>query len=426
MGIKVYNALSDKKIQSLKPKAKAYKVTDGEGLYIQVAPNGSKLWYLSFRLNDKRDRMAYGQYPVIGLADARDKRLEDRKLIAQGIHPRQQRQELEQKQNAASQLTNPNSVHNVFKRWHEANMVRWNEKSADVVERRFIKYVFPDIAHLDVSKVKPKHIKNILTAMEAAKVHDVAERIKQYLTSLFRFAVYEEVIEVNPAGDLRGILVNKKKKHYPYLPPEALPDFFCRLQAYESRASRITILAMRLYMHTFLRNSELRLGRFSEIDWERRYWKIPGDRMKMKKPHYVPLSTQALVMLAELQSLAGKTPWIFPGTQNIEQPMSDGTTNKALRLMGYDTKTEVTTHGFRTTASSILNESGLWHPDAIERQLAHEEKNEVRGTYNNATHLRQRVKMMQWWGDYLEGIENGSIDPMDILLGEENVFEIAA
>ncbi len=414
MGKLIKDALNDRQIKSLKPQEKSYRVTDGEGLYLQIDPIGSKRWFLSFRLDNKRDRIAYGKYPSIGLADARELRRQDKILIAKGLHPRKEKKKILVEQ----QIQNANSVYNITKQWHDVNSARWSEKHAGKVWRKMERDVFPILGAKPVQEVRPKDIVKVIQAIEARGATDIASRVKQFLTAIFRLAVQKGYIEVNPAGDLRGVLVPHKTNHFPALTAPQLPEFFQRLKAYESRGRRLTILAIRFMMHTFMRNTEMRSARRGDFDLKWKVWNISGKIMKMDKPHVVPLNAQALVILEELLELSQGFDLLFPSVTNHEIPMSDATMNKALRGMGYDTKTEVTTHGFRTTASTILNESGLWHPDAIERQLAHEEGDKVRAAYNNATHLKQRVKMMNWWGNYLEGVENGSIDPMEHLLLE--------
>jgi integrase len=202
-----------------------------------------------------------------------------------------------------------------------------------------------------------------------------------------------------------------------------LPEFFKRLKAYESRGKRQTILAIHFMMHTFVRNKEMRCIQVEDIDWKWKLVRIEKDNMKGKKrPHVVPLNNQALAIVEELIEMNGGKGYIFPSVTSLDKPMSDGTINKALRAMGYDTKTEVTTHGFRTTASSTMNEATLWNPDAIEKQLAHVEENKTRKAYTHkASYLRQRVEMMAWWGDFLEGVENGTTDPMEVILGDADV-----
>jgi integrase len=415
MGKFIKDALNDREIKSLKPKSKSYRVTDGEGLYLQIDPSGSKRWFLSFRLNEKRDRLAYGNYPYIGLADARELKRQDKMLIAKGLHPRNEKK----KTQLEEQKHNANSVYRVTKEWFEINKSRWGEDHADSVWRKMESDVFPTLSGKSVHQVQPKDIVAVIQAIEARGAVVVANRVKQFLTGIFRLAVQKGYTEMNPAGDLRGALQPCKTNHHPYLPVEKLPTFFKRLKTYETSGAKETALAIRFMMNTFVRNKEMRFAKIDEFDLKWKVWRIPSERMKMDRPHVVPLNTQALAIVEELIGLAESTDgFIFPSTTDFDKPICSSTINRALRKMGYDTKTEVTTHGFRTTASSILNDSELWHPDAIERQLAHEEENEVRATYNNAKHLKQRVKMMNWWGDYLEGVENGSIDPMDMILGD--------
>ncbi|MDT7487259.1 tyrosine-type recombinase/integrase [Citrobacter koseri] len=409
-------ALTDSKIRSAKSLEKSYKLTDSQGLYLTVSSSGAKLWYFRYRFNGKENRLAFGAYPLVSLASAREKRDAARKLLSSDINPSELRQ------------TNGNNVDEsrTFKAvaiaWHTHCLKLWSEGHANKILTCLSRYVFPDIGAMDIARIETLHLTKMLQNVNDKGVHDVAGRVRQHLTKIMRHAVQRGLIKYNPALDLDGIVTTALSRHHPALPLKRLPELLNRLDQYEGRV--LTRLALELNLHVFLRSSELRLARWDEFNLKAHIWTVPATRevvqgvrfsergAKMKDEHLVPLSDQAVALLEEIKKMTGESVFVFAGAHSLDKPMSENTINKALRVMGYDTKTEVCGHGFRTMACSALNESGLWSKDAIERQMSHQERNGVRAAYvHKAEHLEARTEMMQWWSDYLDVSREGYVAP---------------
>ncbi|ULR32777.1 integrase arm-type DNA-binding domain-containing protein [Dickeya fangzhongdai] len=409
-------SLNDSKIRNLKPSAKPYKVSDSHGLYLLVNPGGSRLWYLKYRINRKESRLGLGAYPDVSLADARQQRDGIRKLLAQNINPAHHR--------AAEKA--PRSPEKSFKAvaldWHKSNRT-WSENHAARLLSSMNNHLFPVIGHLPVTELKPRHFIDLLKGIEKKGLLEVAARSRQHLCNIMRYAVHQELIEHNPAANLDGIIAPPVKRHYPALPLEQLPKLLTRIEDYR-QGRELTRLAVSLTLHLFIRSSELRFARWSEIDFRNNIWTIPATReaipgvrysgrgAKMRTPHIVPLSRQSIAILRQIQEISGHQVLVFPGDHNPYKPMCENTVNKALRLMGYDTKDEICGHGFRAMACSALMESGLWSQDAVERQMSHQERNSVRAAYiHKAEYLDARKAMMQWWSDYLDMNREGYVAP---------------
>lgn len=315
------------------------------------------------------------------------------------------------------------SFETVAREWHSSNK-RWSDDHRSRVMRYLELYIFPHIGTADIRQLKTSHLLTPIKKIDAAGKHDVAQRLQQRVTAIMRYAVQNDYIESNPAIDMAGALSTTKARHYPALPFSRFPEFLERLNAYRGRA--ITRIAVELSLLTFVRSSELRFARWDEFDFDKACWRIPAKRkeiegvryshrgMKMKEEHLVPLSLQALSLLCDLKKLSGNNPRLFPGDHDPQKVMSENTVNTALRAMGYDTKTEVCGHGFRTMARGALGESGLWSEDAIERQMSHSERNNVRAAYiHTSEHLDERRLMVQWWADFLKANESTIISPYD-------------
>lgn len=409
-------ALNDSKIRAAKSLDKSYKLTDSQGLYLTVSTSGAKLWYFRYRFDGKENRLAFGAYPLVTLAEAREKRDAARKLLVSGICPSQLRK------------TNDDSVDesHTFKfiatAWHTSCLKLWSEDHAGKILTCLKRYVFPDIGTMDIAKIETRHLAQLVKAIDDKGVHDVAGRVKQHLTKIMRYAVQQGVIKYNPAYDLDGVVTPVATQHHPALPLKRLPELLEKAEGYKGRL--LTRLALELNLHVFLRSSELRLARWDEFNLKARIWTVPAKReavkhvrfsergAKMKDEHLVPLSAQAVVLLEQIKEITGESVFVFAGAHSMNKPMSENTINKALRVIGYDTKTEVCGHGFRTMACSALNESGLWSKDAIERQMSHKERNGLRAAYvHKAEHLEARMEMMQWWSDYLDVSRDGYVAP---------------
>lgn len=409
-------SLKDTQIRSIKPSSKPFKVSDSRGLYLLVSPGGSRHWYLKYRINGKESRIGLGAYPAVSLSEARQQREEIRRMLAQNINPVQQR--------AAERglLTPENVFKTVALDWHKNNR-KWSQSTADRLLASMNNHIFPVIGHLSVTELKPRHFIDLLKGIEAKGLLEVASRTRQHLCNIMRHAVHQGFIDSNPAANLDGVTMPPVKRHYPALPLERLPELLERIDGYQ-KGRELTRLAVLLTLHLFIRSSELRFARWSEIDFRNKVWTIPATReaitgvrysargAKMRTPHIVPLSRQSVAILKQIKDISGNYELVFPGDHNPYKPLCENTVNKALRLMGYDTKQDICGHGFRAMACSALMESGLWSQDAVERQMSHQERNGVRLAYiHKAEHLEARKEMMQWWSDYLDKNRQEHIAP---------------
>lgn len=412
-------SLTSAKIRTLKPSDKPFKVSDSHGLYLLVKPGGSRHWYLKYRISGKESRIALGAYPAISQSDARQQREGIRKMLALNINPVQQRA-------AVRGSRTPEKVFkNVALAWHKSNR-KWSQNTADRLLASLNNHIFPVIGNLPVSELKPRHFIDLLKGIEEKGLLEVASRTRQHLSNIMRHAVHQELIDTNPAANLGGVTTPPVRRHYPAPPLERLPELLERIGAYH-QGRELTRHAVLLMLHVFIRSSELRFARWSEIDFTNRVWTIPATRepiigvrysgrgAKMRMPHIVPLSEQSIAILKQIKDITGNNELIFPGDHNPYKPMCENTVNKALRVMGYDTKKDICGHGFRAMACSALMESGLWAKDAVERQMSHQERNTVRMAYiHKAEHLEARKAMMQWWSDYLEACRESYAPPYTI------------
>ncbi|HDQ6529108.1 TPA: tyrosine-type recombinase/integrase [Escherichia coli O75:H8] len=412
-------SLTSAKIRTLKPSDKPFKVSDSHGLYLRVKPGGSRHWYLKYRISGKESRIALGAYPAISLSDARQQREGIRKMLALNINPVQQRAAVR------GSRTPEKGFKNVALAWHKSNR-KWSQNTADRLLASLNNHIFPVIGNLPVSELKPRHFIDLLKGIEEKGLLEVASRTRQHLSNIMRHAVHQELIDTNPAANLGGVTTPPVRRHYPALPLERLPELLERTGAYH-QGRELTRHAVLLMLHVFIRSSELRFARWSEIDFTNRVWTIPATRepiigvrysgrgAKMRMPHIVPLSEQSIAILKQIKDITGNNELIFPGDHNPYKPMCENTVNKALRVMGYDTKKDICGHGFRAMACSALMESGLWAKDAVERQMSHQERNTVRMAYiHKAEHLEARKTMMQWWSDYLEACRESYAPPYTI------------
>lgn len=388
-------ALKDVEIRALKPQERVYKRADERGLYIEVHPNGSKLWRFKFRHLGKDKRIALGRYPTVGLADARRRRDEAKQKLWDGVDPvaERRREKLVARYNAA------NTFGDVAKEYIDKMVAEGRADTTTSKANWLLEQLAPICPHA-VAELKPVEVLAALKRIEAKGKHETARRCRSFASRVFRYAVATGRGETDPTSVLRGALVAPKVTHHgAIIDPEALGELLRSIDAYSGHL--ITRLAMQISPHVMARPGELRRALWSEIDLENAVWKIPAERMKMRRPHAIPLSRQVLVYLAELSKLTGPEGFVFPAFHTSRRPLSENTVNQAFRRMGYAAG-EVTAHGLRTTASTLLNESGKWSPDAIERSLAHADKDSIRGIYNRAFYWEERVAMHQWWSDYLD------------------------
>ncbi len=366
--------LTDTAIRNAKPLDKPYKLSDALGLYLLIKPNGSKLWQLKYRFGGKEKKLAFGPYPTVTLANARKLREEARAVLSAGDDPGVKKQQEKQAKKSG------NTFEEVARQWLAGN-IRWTEHHAAKILRSLELHVFPLIGKIPVADLKTADLLIPLRVAERKGNLETAARIQQHTTAIMRYAVQESLIANNPANDLTGAIAPPPKNHYPALPLEKMPELLERLEGYSGRL--LTRLAVQLNLLIFIRSSELRFARWTEIDLDSAMWTIPAQRepipgvrysergAKMKTPHLVPLSKQAVTVLKQLKLLSGNSELLFPGDHDPRKPMSENTINKALRVMGYDTKVDICGHGFRTMACSALIESGRWSKDAVERQMSH-------------------------------------------------------
>ncbi|SCZ44871.1 tyrosine-type recombinase/integrase [Enterobacter hormaechei] len=385
--------LNARQVDAAKPREKAYKLADGAGLYLEVVPSGSRYWRMKYRFNGKEKRMAFGVYPAVSLAQARALRDEAKKKLAEGIDPSFAKKE--------EKLVRDVQLNNTFQavalEWHGTKVSRWSEGYASDILEAFNKDIFPYIGQQPVNEIKPLVLLNVLRRMESRGATEKAKKVRQRCSEVFRYAIVTGRAEYNPAADLTSAMSGHESKHYPFLTVEELPDFFKALSGYTG--SPLVVLAARLLILTGVRTGELRGAFWSEFDLEKAVWEIPAERMKMKRPHLVPLSTQALEIVQQLKVMTGQYPLVFPGRNDPRKTMSEASINQVFKRIGYTGK--VTGHGFRHTMSTILHEEGF-NTAWIETQLAHVDKNAIRGTYNHALYLEGRREMMQWYSNYLK------------------------
>lgn len=418
-------SLTDIKAKNAKPLEKEYKLTDGFGMFLRVTPKGSKYWQMAYRFEGKQKLFSIGVYPAVSLSDARQRRDEARRLLAQGIDPNAKKQ-AEVKELKAKR-DNTRSFRTVAKAWFSTK-TKWSDDYGDAVWKRLETYVFPVIGDKDVAELDTGDLLVPVKKVEALGYLEVAMRIQQYITAILRHAVQQKLIRHNPAYDMEGAVQKPQIEHRPALELEEIPQLLNKIAEYKGR--RLTILAIQLNLMIFIRSSELRFARWSEIDFKSKLWVIPEQReaienvkhstrgAKMKRKHFVPLCKQAMKILKEIRQLTYEEGQddglIFTGCYDSFKPMSENTINKALRNMGYDTKQDICGHGFRTLACSALIESGLWSEDAVELQMSHKESNSVRAAYTHkAKHLEQRRLMLQWWADFLDANSNDMVRPFE-------------
>lgn len=410
-------ALTDIKVRTAKPTDKQYKLTDGNGMHLLVHPNGSKYWRLQYRFGGKQKMLALGVYPEVTLADARARRDEARKLLANGVDPG------DKKKNDKVEQEEVRTFEQLAIEWHATNK-KWSEEHSRRVLKSLEDNLFPAIGKRNIADLKTRDLLAPIKAVELSGRLEVASRLQQRTTAIMRYAVQSGLLDYNPAQEMVGAVASNNRQHRPALELRRTPELLQRIDNYTGRP--LTRLAVELTLLVFIRSSELRFARWSEIDFETSMWTIPAEReaiegvkhsqrgSKMRTPHLVPLSRQALAILKQVHNLSGDRDFVFIGDHDHRKPMSENTVNKALRVMGYNTKVEVCGHGFRTMACSSLIESGLWSRDAVERQMSHMERNSVRAAYiHKAEHLDERKLMLQWWADFLDANREKAVSPFD-------------
>lgn len=379
-------------IRRAKPEAKAYTLGDGQGLSLLIEPNGSKSWRFRYRFAGKPKMISLGVYPTITLADARSRRDDARKLVAEGKNP----SELRKEQKMALQTESENSFEKIATEWHQMKSAKWSEGYASDIMEAFQNDIFPYIKARPVGEIKPLELLNVLRKIEKRGALEKMRKVRQRCSEVFRYAIATGRAEFNPAADLSSALEVHQSNHFPYLKADEIPDFLRALDGYTG--SRLVQIATKLLMITGVRTIELRAAAWSEFDIDNALWEIPAERMKMRRPHLVPLSIQAIDLLNELKLMTGNYRYVFPGRNDPNKPMSEASINQVIKRVGYEGK--LTGHGFRHTMSTLLHEHGFesaW----IETQLGHIDKNIIRGTYNHAQYFSQRRKMMEWYSNII-------------------------
>ncbi|MDI9769112.1 tyrosine-type recombinase/integrase [Pantoea dispersa] len=390
--------LNARTVDTSKAKDKAYKLSDGGGLYLLVNTNGSRYWRLKYRIAGKEKLLALGVYPDISLADARAKRDEAKRILAAGGDPG----EVKQTEKQAKILAASNSFEALAIEWHEHKRPNWSQGYASDILEYLQKDVFPFIGKRAIAEIKAAEMLLVLRKMEQRGVLDKLKKTRQACRQIFTYAVITGRAEHNPVTDLAGALKAPKQKHFPHLLTEQIGGFLRALSEYTG--SKVTQNATRLLMLTGTRTIELRAAEWVEFDLDNGIWQIPAERMKMRRPHVVPLSIQAKSLLEEIHQLTGRGRYVFPGRNDAGKTMSEASINQVIKRIGYDGK--ATGHGFRHTMSTILHEQG-YNSAWIETQLAHADKNSIRGTYNHAQYLDGRREMLQWYADYMDALEKG-------------------
>jgi integrase len=384
--------LNDTIVRKTKPDDKPRKLFDGGGLYLLVNPNGSRWWRMKYRFNSVEKVLSFGVHPTISLKLARERREAARRQIAQGLDPAVERN--------LAKRDRANTFEAVAREWWAKRKKNWSEEYARAVMTRFEQDIFPRIGSRQIRALSAADFLDCLEKMERRGVLETAHKVRGKCSEVMRFAVATRRADRDPIADLKGALPPAKHKHYASITyPDEVGALLRAISGYQGK-SRVVQAALRLLSLVFVRSSELRYAAWPEFDLDRAVWKIPAERMKMAQPHIVPLSHQALAILRELRPYTGPDGLVFPGLRSAARPISENTINATLRRLGY-TEDEMTGHGFRSMASTLLNELG-WNRDAIERQLAHCDENEVRAAYNYAEYLPERRKMMQAWADYLD------------------------
>lgn len=398
-------ALTDVAIKNAKAREKPYKLGDAGGLFLLVQPSGGKLWRMKYRVDGREKKLGIGIYPDVSLADARKRRDDARELIAAGKDPSREKQR--SKIRARTQAENTFTAiaaeyctkrkRDGDKAWAAATATR-SEYLLSLLDR--------SIGRMAINEIEPPDVLAAIRKIEGKGNLESARRTLQLASAVFRYAVATARLASDPTRDLRGALTAPTVTHYGAITDaKRVGELLRAIDGYDGLG--LTKLALQLSPHVFVRPGELRHAEWNDIDLDGALWVIPAEKMKMRKAHHVPLSRQALAVLSEVRAVTGPSGYVFPSMRTRSRPMSENTINAALRRLGYASD-EMTAHGFRAMASTLLNESGKWHPDAIERALAHGDKDKVRAAYHRGQHWKERVEMAQWWSDYLDQLREGA------------------
>jgi integrase len=398
-------ALTDVAVRNAKPGPKPYKMGDSHGLFLLVQPTGGKLWRYKYRVDGREKKLAIGPYPEIGLGEARRRRDEAREAMAAGKDPAREKQRDKVRAKVEAENTFAAITAEFCEKRKRDGQRAWAPATAKRCEY-LLSILCGSIGNMPIAEIEPADVLVAVRRIEGKGKLESARRTLQLAGSVFRYAVATARLKSDPTRDLKGALTSPTVTHYgAVIDPTGVGELLRSIDGYEGQP--ITKFAMQLAPHVFVRPGELRHAEWSEIDLEEALWTIPAGKTKMRKEHVVPLSRQAIAILKDVQPLTGPSGYVFPSVRTRRRPMSDNTINAGLRRLGYATD-EMTAHGFRAMASTLLNESGKWNPDAIERALAHGDTDKVRAAYHRGAHWKERVAMAQWWSDYLDDLRKGA------------------
>lgn len=392
--------LNDTKCRTAKPSKKSIKMADGGGMYLEVMPNGSKYWRLKYRYNGKEKRLALGVYPIVSLKQAREKRDEAKELLADNKDPSLEKK----KKKALSKQSAVNTFEEIAREWHDNNKSKWSERYADGIMTRLETYIFPEIGSYPITEIEPPVLLQTIRKIENRPAIEIAKRQLQKCGEVFRYAIATGRAVRDPSFDIKGALKPQKTTHYAALDVKELPEFLETLKRNDARLYRSTQNAIKLIMLTFVRTNELIGARWEEINFDDKEWVVPAERMKMRKEHIVPLSSQAIEILENQKEIVGHWPLVFPSTVRPKQPISNNTILGAIKRMGYQGR--MTGHGFRALAMSTIKQELNYRHEVVDRQLAHAPRNKIDKAYDRAQFLEERAKMMQDWADYLDKVGN--------------------
>lgn len=399
-------------IKNTKATGKTQKLSDGRGMFLEISPTGNKWWRYKYRIDGKEKKLALGVYPEVTLKEAREKLSKARKLVSEGIDPIQNKLALKNSRIEESK----NTFEVIAREWHSRNIEKWTPKHGSTILKRLEQNIFPTLGKAPISKILPQHLLETLSKVENRGAIDTAHRILQYCTKICRYAILTNRLEQDFTIGVKEVLKPHQKKHLAAITdPEKISGLLESINNYSGYP--ITKLALKLLPLVFVRPGELKNAEWSEIDLSKAEWNIPAERMKMRQPHLVPLSKQALLILKEAKLMTSHSKYVFPSITSSKRPISDNTLNLALRRMDY-TKEEMTAHGFRAMARTLLDEELKFRPDIIEHQLAHAVKDPNGRAYNRTKHLDERIKMMQDWADYLDRLKfKTKVIKLDMLTG---------
>lgn len=399
---RVTKPLSDTQIKQAKAKDKEYNLTDGAGLMLRIKPNGSKLWLFNYYrpFTKKRANMGLGKYPEVTLADARKLREQARNLLAKDIDPQADKIQQTQEQKEAIE----NTFSKLAEKWYSLKKQQVKAETADKAWQTMILHVLPLLGTVPIHLVKPKLVIDILTPVASKGSLETVKRLCRNINEVMRLAVASGLIEVNYLADVTKLFAPPKKTNMPTISPERLPELMRALSL--ASIMKVTRCLVEWQLHTMTRPIEAATAKWEDINTDEQTWVIPAERMKMKKPHTIPLSPQALSLLELLKPISGHREYIFPSHRDPKSHANSQSVNMALKRMGFNG--QLVSHGLRALASTTLNEKGSFDPDVIEAALAHVDKNEVRRAYNRAEYLHRRREMMNWWSEHIEKASVGA------------------